>query len=163
MNGTHCVVIDTNVLCVAEGLHAGASEACRLACVQLAGRILEGQRVGVDTADAILNEYMGSLRLARTDGVGKKLAVRLFHLRFNQAICHRVDITPADPPPGSFAEVPALLADFDVDDHKFLAVAAAEGESPPIYAALDGEWWERRPDFAAAGLDVQFVCGADML
>ena len=92
-----------------------------------------------------------------------KLARTLFHLRYDDDVCHRVPITPIDAPPGSFAEVPTELRDFDTDDQKFIAVAAAEGTTPPLFAGLDGEWWQRSADFARARIDVQFPCAADLI
>jgi hypothetical protein len=160
---THCVVIDTNVLAVAEGMHAGASDECILACVRLIRRVLDGHRVGVDEGDEILAEYVQALRKSTKSGVGKKLALSLWRRRYDDGVCHRLPITPLDQSTGSFVEVPASLRDFDMDDQKFLAVAAAEGQTPPIFQALDNEWWRRRPDLAVNGLDIQFLCVADIL
>jgi hypothetical protein len=160
---THCVVVDTNVFAVAERLHTGASEECVLACVRLVRQIADGQRVAADSADAILREYLGTLDTLKASGIAAKLATRLWRMRHDAAVCHLTDITPIDDPPGAFAEVPPSLQDFDVDDQKFIAVACAVGTTPPIYAALDGEWWERRVDFVAAGVDVQFLCSVDFL
>jgi hypothetical protein len=159
----HCIVIDTNVLAVAEGLHDGASEECRLACVRLLNGVREGQRVGVDATDEILSEYVETLSQSRNANIGKKLAGYLWRRRYDPRICHQRPIRPIADPPGSFAEVPIALRDFDTDDQKFLAVAAAETPRPPIFQALDTEWWQRQPDFAANGLDVQFLCVTDIL
>jgi hypothetical protein len=155
--------MDTNVLAVAEGMHDGASDECVLACVRLVHRISDGQRVGVDADDMILAEYVATLRTSTRSGVGRKLALFLWHRRYDTRICHQLPITPLEDPAGSFAEVPVTLRDFDIDDQKFLAVAAAEGGTPPVFQALDEEWWRRRADFAANGLDVQFLCVADIL
>lgn len=163
MTAAHCVVIDTNVLAVAEGMHAGASDGCVLACVRLVRRVLDGHKVGVDEGDEILGEYVQALRRSAKSGVGGKLARFLWHRRYDASICHRLPITPLGQPSGSFVEVPTFLRDFDTDDQKFLAVAAAEGQTPPIFQALDKEWWRRRSDFAENGLDVQFLCVADIL
>jgi hypothetical protein len=159
---THCAVIDTNVFAVAAGIHDGASEECVLACVQLLARVASGLRVAVDTNGAILSEYIGALR-GSDPSVASKLAVRLLRTRFDADLCHQVDITPIDPPAGSFAEVPPILRDFDADDQKFIAVSVAEGANPPVFAALDREWWNRRVDFVASGIDVQFLCAADLV
>jgi hypothetical protein len=126
-------------------------------------RLLDGQRLAVDADDAILHEYIKALRVCGSPNLASKLAERLFRLRYNDDVCHRVATTPIAHPPSSYAEVPAPLRDFDNDDQKFIAVAAAEGSLPPIFAALDGEWWDRRVDFAAVGLDVQFLCAADLI
>jgi hypothetical protein len=158
----HCVVVDTNVLAVAEGLHDHASEECVLACIRLLRAVIDGKKiVGVDDADGILGEYLKTLGESSRAGVGQKLASRLWRTRYDPNVCHRVEITPIDDPPGSFSEVPLPLRDFDADDQRFLAVAAAEGVNPPIFQALDQEWWQRRPDMAANGLDVQFLCATD--
>jgi hypothetical protein len=161
----HCVVIDTNVLAVADGLHDGASDECVLACVRLLQRVRSGQRVAVDTDDLILTEYLGALRGTRESGFAGKLALSLWRRRFDTGTCHRVPITPlaGEGSSRSWFEVPQALRDFDEDDQKFLAVAVAEGNSPPIFEALDLEWWSRRADLAADGLDIQFLCVADIL
>lgn len=163
MTPAHCVVIDTNVLAVADAMHGGASNECKLACVRLLRRILEGQPLAVDADDAILAEYIGALRSSKGSGLGQKLARFLWRRRHDPSICHRLSITPLDAPAGSYAEVPAALRNFDRDDQKFLAVALAEGRRPPIFQALDNEWWRRRSDLAANGLDVQFLCVVDIL
>jgi hypothetical protein len=140
-----------------------ASDECILACRGIVRRITEGQRLGVDLGDEILSEYIATLGRGRSGGVGAKLAQQIWRQRYDARICHRVEITRSDEPPGSYAEVPEPLRDFDTDDQKFLAVAAVEGGVPPIFQALDREWWDRRTDFAGCGLDVQFLCITDLL
>jgi hypothetical protein len=161
--GARCVVLDTNVLAVAEGLHGGASEACRLACIELVKLVEGGLPVAVDSFDEIVSEYVGALRGSGTAGLGVKVAQRLYRLRRDRGVCHVVDVTRVDGPPRSFEEVPEALRDFDDDDHKFIAVAAAEACQPQIYTAVDAEWWQRRQDFADASIDVQFLCAGDFL
>jgi hypothetical protein len=163
VSAAHCVVIDTNVLAVAEGMHDRASDECRLACVQLARRVGDGLRVGVDSNDAILREYLGTLQSGRTAGIGAKLAISLWRRRYDSRVCHQIAITPLDDPAGSYEEVPNPLRDFDVDDQKFLAVAGAEGTVPPLFQALDEEWWRRRVELGANGLDIQFLCVTELL
>lgn len=158
-----CIVMDTNVLAVAEGLYDGASDACRLACVDLVRLVEGGQPVALDSGDEIVREYLGALKTSRTAGLGVKVAQRLYRLRRNPAVCHLVDVTPIAGSTATFEEVPQSLRDFDADDKKFIAVAAAETCEPQIYTAVDAEWWERRQDFARAGLDVQFPCAGDFL
>lgn len=158
-----CVVVDTNVLAVAENMHGEASHACVAAATSLVSRIQRGLLVAVDSDGDILREYIGTLRQARGDGPGRKLAKRLWHLRNDSAVCRSVQLTATDVPQGSFEEVPTALRDFDIDDHKFIAVALTEGSTPPIVQALDEEWWGRRRDFVLNGLDVQFICMDDLI
>lgn len=165
MNYADCVVVDTNVLAVAEGLHAGASDECRAECAKLARQIQEGLVIVVDSkrsGEAIMIEYLGALRGKGTSGIGSKLATYLWRRRYDTSICRTVDITPCDTPPGSYDEVPPRLKSFDVDDHKWFAVATAEPSRPQIFQALDAEWWDRRRDFPASHLDVQFLCSGDL-
>jgi hypothetical protein len=161
-----CVVVDTNVLAVAEGLHAGASEECKAACRKLASHVAAGLPIVVDSkasGEQILLEYLGALRGATTSDIGSKLATYLWHRRGDPSICRVVDITPMGEHGESFEEVPERLRDFDNDDHKWVAVALAEPTRPQVFQALDTEWWDRRRDFAEEGIDVQFLCSGDLL
>lgn len=161
MSDPPVVVIDTNVWAVAEGMHDGASDQCVGSCLALLQRISDGVVLAVDADDQILAEYLGTLSAATTSGLAVKLANRLWRTRHNADHCKPVAITPTDS--GSFVEVPSTLRNFDQDDQKFLAVAVAEGSTAPVFQALDAEWWERRVDLAAGGLDVQFLCAADLV
>src|SRR5438552_2682385 len=136
MGINECVVVDTNVLAVAEGMNDSASPECVLACRTLLRRISEGLQIGVDTGDLVLREYIDALSASRSAGIGVKLARLLWRTRYDTRVCHRVSLTDTDPPPGSFAEVPAGLRDIDVDDHKFIAVSVAEGTPRPLFQAL---------------------------
>lgn len=161
-----CVVVDTNVLAVAEGLHDGASEECLAACRKLARHIQAGLVIAVDSVESgemVLREYLSTLRDAKTSGVGSKLAVSLWSRRRDHRVCRPVDVTPSGDYGETFDEVPESLRDFDQDDHKWIAVALAEPSRPQIFQALDAEWWVRRKDFAAEGVDVQFLCAGDFL
>jgi hypothetical protein len=158
-----CAVVDTNVLAVAEGMHPQASESCLLACITLVRRIGEGLPVVLDSGGDILREYIGTLRQSDRSGLGSKLVVALSRRAGDPTICRPVDITPADEPPGSYAEVPLGLRDFDPDDQKFIAAAVAEPSAPQISTAVDREWWDRRRDFVACGIDVQFLCADDFI
>ena len=133
------------------------------ACSDVLLRIEAGYRVLVDSSDEILTEYVATLRSAGTSGLAVKLANRLYRTRFGGQGCEMIEITPSDPPPGTYEEVPAPLRDFDIDDHKFIAVAASAGGISPIVAGVDGEWWDRQADFTANGLSVQFPCMADFM
>jgi hypothetical protein len=158
-----CVVIDTNVWAIAEGMEPNASDQCVASCLGLLARVEAGLVIAIDTDGRVLNEYLGCLRSAKTAGLAVKLASRLSRTYRSGTGCKEVLITPLDDPPGSYEEVPANVRDFDPDDQKFLAVAAAEGSNPMVFAGLDSEWWERAEDLRLAGLNVQFPCAADLL
>jgi hypothetical protein len=155
------IVVDTNVLAIAEGLNDDACDLCRSACFAIARMVKEGVIVTLDAGDLIVTEYMRVLGASKTDGVGRKLAHRIYRLRKSGVVCHMVKLTPTESPAASFEEVPPLLRDFDEDDQKFVAVAASDGVA--IYAGLDGEWWDRQEDFAASGISVQFPCSMQLM
>ena len=157
------LAIDTNVFAIAEGMNPGASEECVAACIALLRLVETGYPVVVDESDAIFAEYLKTLGEARTSGLAVKLARSLFHTRYGNPGCVRVAITRRATPPGEYEEVPVTLRDFDSDDQKFIAVAVAANGGAPIAVGLDGEWFDRLADFAAAGIDVQFVCYTDLL
>lgn len=164
---TKCVVVDTNVFAVAQGLHDRASETCRTHCAELLSQIQQGKHIVVVdnecSGEAIFNEYLQTLKDRHVSGVGTKLAINLWRRRHDPSVCRKVDITPCDIPPGSFDDVPERLKDFDIDDHKWIAVAVAEGSHPKIYQALDSEWWDRSRDFVESGIDVVFLCATDLI
>jgi hypothetical protein len=50
------------------------------------------------------------------------------------------------------------LATFDPSDRKFVAVAVAHPEHPPILNATDSDWWDYREALAHHSVRVEFVC-----
>jgi hypothetical protein len=153
-------VVDANVLAVADGLSAGASDRCVDACTQVVLQLESGVALLVDEGDEIFAEYLGTLRASA--GLAAKLVARLYRTRHGGS-CQRVPITRSSTPPPMYDEVPAPLHDFDADDQKFIAVAATTNGISPIFAGIDGEWWDRRADFAGSGLLLQVPCIADIL
>jgi hypothetical protein len=161
--GPTCIIVDTNVLAVAEGLHGQASETCVAACLSIARRLQDGATIAVDDGDRILKEYIDALRGSTNAGIGSKLASALYRRRFDPNVCRLLSLTPIDEPPGSFEEVPEPLRDFDNDDQKFIAVAVAEGSRSPVFTAVDREWWDRQEDLSRNGINVQHLCAAEFL
>jgi hypothetical protein len=159
---SHCAAIDTNVWAVAEGMYPGASDQCVAGCLALLAEVEKGLVLAVDQGDEILTECLGTLQSAGTSGLAVKLITRVWRTRRSTDVCKSVTINRRQEPPGSYDEVPDHLRDFDADDQKFFAVALAHEDRPPLFQALDMEWWERRLELVAAGLDVQFVCAASL-
>ncbi|MGN6372188.1 MAG: hypothetical protein ACTHM1_04260 [Solirubrobacteraceae bacterium] len=158
-----CVVVDTNVLAVAEGMHSNASDDCLAACVSAVRQMQEGLVIAVDVCDEILAEYMKVLGESKMAGLGQKMAKKLWRSKNDRKVCLRISITPVGAPADSYEEVPHNLRDFDPADHKFIAVANANGGGRQIFQAVDKEWWDRRHDFVHNGIDVQFLCHGDMM
>ncbi len=157
------VVIDTNVLLIANGSHAGISQNCRDTCVK---RLLERQRAGVvvlDDASRILGEYSHKTRPNQPKGVGDAFLKWLLQNQTNGKRVHRVSITPTDE--DRFAEFPdaALQDRFDPPDRKFVAVANAHPDKPPVWQAGDSKWLGWWQDLERLGVRVKFLCPDDLL
>ncbi len=156
------VVVDTNVLLVADGRHDDVSEKCVLACVQRLQAIMTSSTVVIDDGYRVISEYQNKLDVKRGKGVG---ATFLKWLVQNQANATRVArVTLTDAPNGCFSEfpVPHLESSFDPPDRKFPAVANVHPTKPPILQAVDSKWLRWWPDLEAAGIKVEFVCPEDI-
>jgi hypothetical protein len=155
-------VIDTNVLLVANGSHAGVSVECRAACVD---RLLAQHKSGVTVIDdgyRILSEYQNKTRPNQPKGVGDVFLKWLLQNQANSARVHQVAITESSKDEfAEFADVD-LQAKFDAPDRKFVAVASAHSDKPPIWQASDSKWLDWWPALLAKGVRVEFLCPSDI-
>jgi len=71
----------------------------------------------------------------------------------NPRRCDQIDI--------SGIPVPRKLEGFDPADMKFIRTALG-CPKPQIAEATDGLWWYRRANFEAAGIEVNFLCEAEI-
>ncbi|MDP1647846.1 MAG: hypothetical protein Q8M01_06565 [Rubrivivax sp.] len=151
------VVVDTNVLVVANGKHEPAQVQCIGACIDALAEARTGLVV-IDDAQHILAEYRRHCSFAGQPGVGDAFFKWLWQRQADPRHCLVVHITPH--PKRGFAEFPAdeQLAKFDRSDRKFAAVALAAGDAPPILNACDTDWWLARHALDAHGLTVNFLC-----
>jgi len=157
----NAVVIDTNVLLVANQQHNDISEECILACTQ---KLLWAQQHGVvviDDAYRIISEYRNKPDVNGTR-VGDVFLKWLLQNQSNPARVHQVAITETIT--DHFDEFPdqALQPNFDAPDRKFPAVANAHPDKPPVMQAADCKWLNWWPALAAAGITVNFVCPTDI-
>lgn len=158
----NAVVIDTNVLLVANGNHQDVSRPCRAECV---ARLQARQKAGVvviDDSFRILGEYQHKTRPNQPKGVGDVFLKWLLQNVANDRRVHRVAIT--ETAPDEFVEFPgtALLPQFDAPDRKFAAVAHAHPDKPPIWQAADCKWLAWWPQLQVHGVQVEFLCPADV-
>jgi len=151
------VIIDTNVLVVANYRHDIASEHCVERCIDA---LLESRnnRVFIDDDQHILNEYRGHCSYSGQPGVGDAFFKWLWDNQGNIRHCRKVSITPHIE--RQFEEFPedANLEGFDRSDRKFVAVAVASNEEPPILNASDTDWWDYREAFEKNGINICFLC-----
>lgn len=156
------VVIDTNVLLVANGSHQNVSVLCRAECVT---RLQARQRSGIvviDDAFRILKEYQQKTRPNQPKGVGDVFLKWLLQNAANRQRVHQVPLT--ETAPKEFAEFPdsALQPQFDASDRVFAAAAHVHPDKPPIWQAADCKWLAWWPQLDAHGVKVEFLCPADV-
>lgn len=156
------VVIDTNVLLVANGSHQNVSAPCRAECVTRLQARRKAGVVVIDDAFRILREYQHKTRPNQPKGVGDVFLKWLLQNQWNDKRVHRIAITETQP--DAFAEFPdaTLQSQFDPPDRKFVAVAHAHPDKPPIWQAADCKWLAWWPQLAAHGVKVEFLCPADV-
>lgn len=158
------VIVDTNVLIVANGKASHADIDCELACVEALGQIQGDGRVLVDQSGFVFAEYQRHLSHSGQPGLGDVFFKWLWDNQAQASICTKVDIAPEDDTGTSFAVFPPdpELEGFDLSDRKFVAVAIASREAPPILNATDTDWWRHREALNSYGVNVKFLCPQHM-
>lgn len=156
------VVVDTNVILVANGAHPDVSPECVLECAHRLEQLMKGGSIAIDDAFRILKEYQNRTNPRKGKGVGDVFIKWVFNKLTDAQRVHLVPLTELGE--DQFAEFPvaALEAVFDRPDRKFAAVANAHPAKPPIWQAADCKWLDWWPDLKANGVDVTFLCSDDV-
>jgi hypothetical protein len=151
--------MDTNVAVVANGKASHAGDGCVRTCIDSLVAIRERQRLLLDDQGLILREYRRHLSPSGQPGPGDAFFKWLWNNQSNPRHCRQVQVTPAGDP-WLFDEFPqdSSLASFDPSDRKFVAVAIASQERPPILNASDADWWEHREALRRHGIQIRFLC-----
>lgn len=153
------VVVDTNVAVVADGRGSGSPN-CVTACVRRLREIERSGAIVIDNDWEIIGEYVRNLQ--HGGRVGHHFLMWVLDNRTNPDRCAYIALTP-DAARG-FAEFPddPRLTMFDRADRKFVAVARAHQDKPPILQALDSEWWGHRQALLDNGVTVEFLCPTEI-
>ena len=156
----NAVVIDENVLIVAEkmGADSDTSDQCRRNCIA-ALRQARSSLVVLDESDLILRQYIKHFKPIHKNREGSEFLIWLMQNQYNPKHFERVKITKLE---DSFEEVPLELRQtnsvsgkiFDLDDHKWLAVAQTSQHSPTILNATDSDWFLWRERLEAHGFKI---------
>ena len=158
------VVADTNVAVVANALSEQASSDCVETCAERLEEIMRGEvKLVLDDDWQILGEYAQNLHFTGTD-VGDRFLQWVLRNWRNPERCDLIHITSVDGSENEFEEFPddPTLEGFDPDDRKFIAVAVAHPEKPPILQAVDSQWSDFRDILRENGVTVAFICEADI-
>lgn len=90
---------------------------------------------------------------------GAPFLIWVLRNQWDQTRCEMRPLNCTDEDHQMFEEFPDHegLSDFDISDRKFVAVANAGEEKPPILQAVDFKWWGWKDALAAVGITVHFV------
>jgi len=152
------LIVDTNVPIVANGKSSQASPQCVINCVRKIYEIQAQHQILVDDGWLIINEYRNKLSSKGQPGVGDAFLKWVLTNQRNPQRCQFLKITPMSEE--SFEEFPkdASLAGFDVSDRKFVALALAHPDKPPILNAVDSDWRNFETALNQFGVQVEFLC-----
>jgi hypothetical protein len=156
-------VIDTNVIATAEGANETAGAKCRVASAEALREVMTQGHLFVDHADLILEEYLGAIGPGQPEA-GGAFVRWLLQNQWVEANVTRVAITRRTGGPTGFHELPAPTPGtaYDPSDEKFLAVAAAHPERPPVLQAFDSKWWGWQDSLKACGVTIHFLCADEI-
>ena len=156
------VVIDTNVLLIANQQHNDVSVDCIEECILRLSNVKDNGIVVIDDDYKILNEYKRKTSLSPPKGVGDVFLKWLLRHVGNEHFVEMVSITELEKDRFSEFPDPELEVSFDPPDRKFVAVASAHGENPVIWQAGDCKWLNWWPTLAQYNITVDFVCPNDV-
>lgn len=111
---------------------------CVLACVEAVDHVVKKGGLVLDAGDEIFDEYRQQLSMRGQPGVGDRFMKWIHDNRWNFPDTYRVTITKNSESYDEFPDHDGLI-NFDNSDRKFVAVANAHPEKPPIIQATDSK------------------------
>lgn len=155
-------LVDTNVpktanLAIDPALIPDELVGCVSACVYAVNHVVTNGGLVMDIGDEIFDEYRGQLQIRGQPGVGDKFMKWVHDNRWAFSDDYRVTITKNGESYNEFPDHDGLKK-FDRSDRKFIAVANAHPDKPPILQATDSKWWGWKDALAEAGITVHFLC-----
>jgi hypothetical protein len=154
------VVIDTNVMLVANGEAEQADVDCEQRCQEALVETQRNRLIVLDGDGHLFAEYRRNLSAAGQPGLGDAFFKWLWDNQAHPRHCALVSITPRPGNPDDFEEFPhdAELEGFDPKDRKFVAVARASAHAPTILNAVDPDWKEYEGPLRRHGVKIAFLC-----
>ncbi len=155
-------LVDTNVpktanLATQPDPASDVPDCCVLACIEAIEHVKNRRALVMDAGDEIFDEYRQQLSMRGQPGVGDRFMKWVHDNRWGFSSSDRVAITKNG---DSYDEFPSHdgLKEFDKSDRKFVAVANAHSDKPPILQATDSKWWGWREALKEVGVTVHFLC-----
>lgn len=130
---------------------------CVLACVEAVEHVVKNGGLVVDAGDEICGEYRQHLSMKGQPAVGDRFVKWVHDNQWKFPEADRVAVTKKGDTYDQFPDH-KNLSDFDISDRKFVAVANAHPEKPPILQATDSKWWGWKDALAEVGIAVHFLC-----
>ena len=159
-------VVDTNVPVVANGRSEQASPECISNCALRLNELMRKGKLVLDDGKRIIKEYMANLGYGgHQQTMPGDSFLKWVHTNYsNPERCELIQITPKDSNEMDFEEFPSdsSLKNFDPRDKKFIAVALAHPEKPPILQAVDTQWLVMKEPLSRAGITIDFLCEKDI-
>ena len=154
------VVVDTNVLAVANFQAEQAGPDCVLACIDALETAKRQQIVVIDSRSRIFNEYFRHASRSGQPGLGDAFIKWLWNNQADATHCEQVDLTPNHCDEDDFQEFPDDhdLDGFDRSDRKFVAVAIKSKYHPAVLNATDTDWFNFLTVLEWHGVFVNFLC-----
>jgi hypothetical protein len=160
------IVIDTNILLVADGQANHMSPACKIECLNRLENAKTNEQVVLDNTRLIIGEYGNKLNPSkRPPSPGGAFLKWLLVNQCNPNHSAMINLTPLNPEETRFAEFPndpCLEAAFDPSDRKFVAAANAHPDKPPIIESADSKWLGWEPALLHHGLRLEILCRCEL-
>lgn len=154
-------VVDTNVpmvanLAIAPDPDSDIGLDCIQACVDAIEHVIK-HRLVIDEGGEIFMEYLREIPMKGQGGVGSRFMKWVNDHRWSGTVIQQVAIQKEG---NSYLEFPknSGLENFDLADRKFVAVANAHQDKPPILQAVDSKWVGWEDSLKKAGIHVRFLC-----
>lgn len=153
-------VVDTNVATTANAINPGAPQDCVAKSARALLEVMKAGHVFIDDAGLIVGEYRSNLNAKGQPGPGDVFLKWLLTHEWGNEKVTRVTTTPKEEDPEDFEELPAAPEGtlYDRSDRKFLAVAAAHEEHPPILQSFDSKWWGWQSSLSEHQIKIHFLC-----
>jgi hypothetical protein len=133
---------------------------CVQACATALHEITRTGLLVIDAGGLIFDEYKAHLSFAGQPGAGDYFFKWLSDNRYKPDRVAQVTLDGDPIRQGEFSAFPddPALATFDRSDRKFVAVALAHPDRPPILNAVDRDWSDHRVALERNGVRIRFLC-----
>ena len=153
------VIVDTNVPIFANSFQHPDPSECQISCREALVEIRRSKVVLLDSLGHILMEYLAQSPWRDPQGEGDLFIIWVKDNEWNSNYCKLIEIHQSYDD-RTYLEFPDAtdLVGFDLDDKKFVAVAVASGDNPPILNASDSDWIKYREALENHNVKVIELC-----